>query len=105
VSVLARELGASRKSIYQWHGRYRLGGSNALRGRGRITKAERAAREEALAAEKQAAKAVRQASLEELARAQRRIAALERKVGQQQVATLILIAYRHGFARQRGGGP
>jgi transposase-like protein len=78
VSVLARELGVSRKSIYQWRGRYRLGGSNALRGSGRMTKVERAAHEEA--AEKQAAKAVRQASLEELARAQRRIAALERKV-------------------------
>jgi transposase len=85
VSVLARELGVSRKSIYQWRGRYRLAGSNALRGRGRMTKAGRAAHEEALTAEKQAAKAVRQASLEELARAQRRIAALERKIGQQQV--------------------
>ena len=85
VSVLARELGVSRKSIYQWRDRYRLGGSNALRGHGRMTKAERAARDQALTAEKQAAKAVRQASLEELARAQRRIAALERKIGQQQV--------------------
>jgi len=85
VSVLARELGVSRKSIYQWRDRYRLGGSNALRGHGRMTKAERAARDQALTAEKQAAKAVRQASLEELARAQRRIAALERKIGRQQV--------------------
>jgi transposase-like protein len=85
VSVLARELGVSRKSIYQWRDRYRLGGSNALRGRGRMTKAERVAHEQTLTAEKQAAKAVRQASLEELARAQRRIAALERKIGQQQV--------------------
>jgi transposase len=85
VSVLARELGVSRKSIYQWRDRYRLGGRNGLRGHGRMTKAERAARDEALTAEKQAAKAVRQASLEELARAQRRIAALERKIGQQQV--------------------
>ena len=85
VSVLARELGVSRKSIYQWRDRYRLGGSNALRGHGRMTKAERAGHEAALTAEKQAAKAVRQTSLEELARAQRRIAALERKIGQQQV--------------------
>jgi transposase len=83
VSVLARELGVSRKSIYQWRDRYRLGGSKALRGSGRMTKVERAAHEEALTAEKQAAKAIRQASLEELARAQRRIAALERKIGQQ----------------------
>jgi transposase-like protein len=85
VSVLARELGVSRNSIYKWRDRYRLGGSNALRGRGRMSKAERAAHEEKLNAEKQAAKAVRQASLEELARAQRRIASLERKIGQQQV--------------------
>ena len=28
VSVLARELGVSRKSIYQWRDRYRLGGSS-----------------------------------------------------------------------------
>ena len=55
VSVLARELGVSRKSIYQWRDRYRLGGSNALRGRhGRMTKAERAAHEQTLTAEKQA---------------------------------------------------
>jgi hypothetical protein len=55
-----------------------------LRGRGRMTKAERAAHGETLTTEKQA-KEIRQASLEELARAQRRIAALERKIGQQQV--------------------
>jgi transposase len=85
VSVLARELGVSRKSIYQWRDHYRVGGANALRGRGRITKAERSAREATLTAEKQAAREVRQASMEELARAQRRIAALERKIGQQQV--------------------
>ena len=28
VSVLARKLGVSRKSIYQWRNRYRLGGGN-----------------------------------------------------------------------------
>lgn len=85
VSVLARELGVSRKSIYQWRERYRRGGSNALRGRGRKTKAERLAQEEAVIAAQQPAKDARRASLEELARAQRRIAALERKIGQQQV--------------------
>ena len=86
VSVLARELGVSRKSIYQWRHRYRLGGGNALRShRGRMTKAEVSAREEKPAAEKQPEKEARQTSLEEQARAQRRIAALERKIGQQQV--------------------
>jgi transposase-like protein len=85
VSVLARELGVSRKSIYQWRNRYRLGGGNALRRRGRVTNAEILAREEKLAAERLPERDARQNSLEELARAQRRIAALERKVGQQQV--------------------
>src|SRR5215471_2158390 len=85
VSVLARELGVSRKSIYKWRDRYRLAGGDALRGHGRRTKAERSAHEEALIAAKQPAKEARRASLEELARAQRRIAALERKIGQQQV--------------------
>jgi transposase-like protein len=85
VSVLAHELGVSRKSIYKWRERYRHGGSDALRGRGRMTKAERAAYEETLTMGKEAAKAARQASLEELSRAQRRISTLERKIGQQQV--------------------
>ena len=86
VSVLARELGVSRKSISQWRSRYRLGGSDALRSqRGRMTKAEISAREEKPAAEKLSEKEARQTSLEELARAQRRIAALERKIDQQQV--------------------
>jgi transposase len=83
VSVLARELGVSRKSIYKWRDRYRLGGSNALRGPNNQSRA-RGSRRNADRREA-AAKEARQASLEELARAQRRIAALERKIGQQQV--------------------
>src|SRR6185295_5735169 len=79
VSVLARELGVSRKSIYQRRNRYRLSGGNALRRRGRMTKAEVSAHDEKPAAEKQPDKEARQTSLEELARAQRRIAGLERK--------------------------
>jgi transposase-like protein len=51
VSVLARELGFARKSIYQWRDHYRSGSSNALRGRGRMTKAERSGHEEKLIAE------------------------------------------------------
>jgi len=50
-----------------------------------MTKAEISAREENPAAEKLSKKEARQTSLEELARAQRRIAALERKIDQQQV--------------------
>jgi len=86
VSVLARELGVSRKSIYQWRDRHRVGGSNALCSRrGRMSKAEHSAHEERPGREKERAKEARRSSLEELARAQRRIAALERKIGQQQV--------------------
>jgi transposase len=87
VSDLSRELEVSRKSIYQWRDRYRLGGAVALRSRGRTTKAEAASlsAHQAKAADALADQAVRQESLEELARAQRRIAALERKIGQQQV--------------------
>jgi len=41
VSVLARELGASRKGIYQPRYRYRLGRGNAWRSRcGRMTRAK-----------------------------------------------------------------
>jgi len=85
VSVLARELGVSRKSIYKWRDRYRLGGGESLRGRGRMTKVELSVHEAKPIVEKQPTKEARQASLEELARAQRRIATLERKIGQQQV--------------------
>jgi transposase-like protein len=85
VSELARQLGVSRKSIYQWRNRYRLGGSKALRGRGRMTNVDLSAHEERPAAENQPDKEARQISLEELARAQRQISALERKIGQQQV--------------------
>src|SRR5215470_2942504 len=46
VSDLARQLGVSRKSIYQWRNRYHLGGSKALRGRGRRTNVDLSAHEE-----------------------------------------------------------
>ena len=75
-----RELGVSRKSIYQWRNRYRADGSNALRGRGGMSKAEHSAHEERPGREKEPAKEARRASMEELARARRRIAALERKI-------------------------
>ena len=40
VSALARELGIRRKYLYQWRDRFRAGGPEALRSRGRPTKAE-----------------------------------------------------------------
>jgi len=76
VSALARELGVSRKSIYQWRDRHRVGGSNALGSRrGRMSKANHSVHEEKPQREKEPSKEARRASLEELARAQRRIAA------------------------------
>ena len=36
VSKLSRELGVSRKGLYQWQKQFRVGGPSALRGAGRI---------------------------------------------------------------------
>ena len=87
VSALARELGVRRKYLYQWRERFRLGGPVALRSRGRPTKAEQLAMESGSAEALPAASPVMPAAapLDELALAQRRIAELERKIGQQQV--------------------
>ena len=85
VSALARELGVRRKYLYQWRERFRPGGPVALRSRGRPTKAEQLAMEtgspEALATASPVMPAA--APLDELALARRRIAELERKIGQQ----------------------
>src|SRR5260370_30191770 len=40
VSALARELGIRRKYLYQWRERFRAGGPEAVRNRGRPTQAE-----------------------------------------------------------------
>ena len=88
VSALSRELGVRRKCLYQWRERFRLGGAVALRSRGRPTKAEVLAIEAAgSVATLPAASTVMPAPTppDELARAQRRIAELERKIGQQQL--------------------
>lgn len=88
VSALARELGIRRKCLYQWRDRFRLGGPIALRTRGRPTKSEAVAiAARASGAEVARAPVVKASAMsaDELARAQRRIAELERKVGQQQV--------------------
>jgi transposase len=79
VSALARELRFSRKDLYVWRDRFLAGGPEALRGRGRPPKAEAsvsAARGGAPPPETPAG---------ELEAARRRIAELERKVGQQQL--------------------
>jgi transposase len=87
VSALARELGIRRKYLYQWRERFRAGGPAALRSRGRPTKAEVLAicRPGAGSTLDEELSLVEAAPADELTKAQRRIAELERKVGQQQV--------------------
>lgn len=71
VSSVALEIGVRRQLIYKWRDAYRAGRLGARRGR--PTKAQAVVREAGLAGS------------DELAAAKRRIAELERKVGQQAV--------------------
>jgi len=80
VSALTRELRFSRKDLYVWRDRFLAGGPEALRGRGRPSKAEAAG----VAASGPRAQ-VAETPAAELEAARTRIAELERKVGQQQV--------------------
>ena len=94
VSALSKELAVKRELLYRWRATYRSGGDLALRSRrGRPPQAEAAA----MAAARGPA---RQAS--DLASAQRRIAELERKVGQQQLELdFFRQALRHVEASRR----
>jgi transposase-like protein len=76
VSALARELTVKRVILYRWRDAYRLGGPEALRLKGRPSKAEALALS---AARGVAGKA------NDLAEARWRIEQLQRKVGQQQL--------------------
>jgi transposase-like protein len=76
VSELARELQVLRKDLYVWRDRFRAGGPEALRGIGRPRKAAVQAAIPAKASP---------ATLSELDVARKRVAELERKIGQQQV--------------------
>ena len=80
VSALSRELGVPRKLLYQWRDTVRRGGVEALRGVGRPGASERLA---ASVARPRLAVPPKVAGPDELARARERIAALERKIGQQ----------------------
>jgi hypothetical protein len=71
VSALSRELKVLRKDLYYWRARYRAGGPEGLRGKGRPPKSA-----VALAKKEPAGK---------IEAARKRIAELERKIGQQQV--------------------
>ena len=78
VSKLSRELGVSRKGLYQWQKQFRVGGPSALRGAGRPWCAE------AVGLQDPAVPAPSDSS-DELPNALARIAALERMIGQQAV--------------------
>ena len=76
VSALARELRLRRKLLYAWRDQFRSGGPDALRTRGR----PRTVPPVSPATIAPVAPAV-----DDLAKAKRRIAELERKIGQQQL--------------------
>ena len=76
VSALAREVKVLRKDLYVWRKRFRSGGPEALRGRGRPPKVAAAVATRSAPA-KSAASAPDASS--------KRVAELERKIGQQQV--------------------
>jgi transposase-like protein len=75
IAEVARDLQVRDRLLYAWRDKVRAGGPAGLRGRGRPRQGA-AARAAPVAAE---------AGEDELARAQRRVAELERKIGQQQV--------------------
>lgn len=109
VSALARELGVRRKFLYQWRDRYRRGGPEALRGRGRPPKVATASlrsAEGSARAEPARPTPVSPAD-DALRKAQARIAELERKVGRQELELdFFQRALRHvGDARRRSGAP
>ena len=76
VSALSRELTVKREVLYRWRDAFRLGGPEALRLRGRPSKADALAM---AAARRVAGKA------DDLAEARWQIEQLRRKVGQQQL--------------------
>ena len=80
VSALARELKMTRKDLYAWRDRFQAGGADALRGRGRPRKTDAAG--SAASANATAPVGTPAAELEA---ARKRIAELERKVGEQQM--------------------
>lgn len=90
VSELARELKVLRKDLYLWRDHFRAGGPEALRGIGRPRKMAVSAASPAKAAP---------AALSELDAARKRIAELERKIGQQQVD---LDFFRQALRRLKG---
>ena len=77
VSALSRELNIRRKLLYEWRDAFRAGGKEALRGQGRPRKGV------LVVGARGAGQASPPRGSQELAAARRRIAELERKIGQQ----------------------
>jgi transposase-like protein len=96
VSTVSRAIGVDRRRLYEWQEQARRGGLEALRGPGRPRKGEGLDRPP-----------LRTAILNEGAAARRRIAELERKIGQQQAdLDFFRQALRHVKAKQQAGaGP
>jgi transposase len=103
VSALAHELKMTRKDLYAWRDRFQAGGPEALRGRGRPPKSEAAG----LAVSDASATSPAETPAAELEAARKRVAELERKVGQQQLdLDFFQRALRHvGAPRQPGTKP
>lgn len=101
VSKLSRELGISRKGLYQWRKQFRTGGASALQEGGRPQRGTVASHEQPEAG------ALQSSSSDELPKALARIAELERLVGQQAVdLDFFQQALQHvGKARQQSGAP
>jgi transposase len=78
---LSRELKVLRKDLYAWRDLFRAGGAMALRPLGRPRKAEAMA----TAAREQLAQPMPEIAAAEFEVARKRIAELERKIGQQQL--------------------
>lgn len=79
VRALARETTVLAKDLYIWRDRYRSGGVEALRGCGRPPRGKE------ITPQNKPAEVMPKGSAAQLGPARRRIAELERKVGQQQV--------------------
>ena len=93
VTAVAASLGFNRQRLYEWQEQVRQGGLEALRGPGRPRKG-------ALDGPR-----LRSALLNEGAAARRRIAELERKIGEQQAdLDFFRQALRHVKARQQAAG-
>lgn len=93
VSAVAADLGIDRRRVYEWQEQVRQGGLEVLRGPGRPRKG-------ALDGP-----SLKSAILNEGAAARRRIAELERKIGEQQAdLDFFRQALRHVKARQQAAG-